>query len=197
MKPKLTLRDPADIAAAVPYLLGFHPADSLVVLGLRGKAVTVVQRWDLVARVEALCSAIAEVLAGSPVDAVLLVGYGDPTRVRRAVRALRDELTAPLRAAVRVTGERCFCELCADCTPVDGLPFDVTETRVAAQATVAGLVALPSREDLVAKVAPVEGAAREAMAAAVRRADDRLAELLNAARTDADPFGGAAIRAEG
>lgn len=197
MKPKLTLREPADIASAVPYLLGFHPADSLVVIGLGGKDVTVVQRWDLVAEVEALCAAIADVLAETPVDAVLLVGYGDPSRVRRAVAALSEGSRAPVVAAVRVEGERCFCELCTECTPEGGVPFDVAGGRIGAQASAAGIATLPSREALVAKVAPLGGIARTAMIAAVRSADERLADLLRSARTAQDPFGGAVLRSEG
>lgn len=46
-QPPLSLRTPADVIAAVPYLLGFHPADSLVVVALRGKRVVFVARGDL------------------------------------------------------------------------------------------------------------------------------------------------------
>ena len=33
---RVTLRGPADLADALPYLLGFHPDDSIVLLGLHG-----------------------------------------------------------------------------------------------------------------------------------------------------------------
>jgi hypothetical protein len=39
--------DPLDLVMIVPYQLGFHPTRSLVVVGLRGKRVHVVQRCDL------------------------------------------------------------------------------------------------------------------------------------------------------
>ncbi|GAB2939386.1 hypothetical protein GCM10027280_29640 [Micromonospora polyrhachis] len=45
--PLLSVRSPADLLAAVPYLLGFHPADSLVVVALREKRVVFVARADL------------------------------------------------------------------------------------------------------------------------------------------------------
>ncbi|MFI9453824.1 DUF4192 domain-containing protein [Amycolatopsis sp. NPDC052450] len=44
------LTDPADLLAAIPYLLGFHPEDSIVVFGLRGpgrKQQGLVMRVDL------------------------------------------------------------------------------------------------------------------------------------------------------
>ncbi|MGW0435279.1 DUF4192 domain-containing protein [Micromonospora sp. NPDC003197] len=45
--PLLSVRSPADLLAAVPYLLGFHPADSLVVVALREKRVVFAARADL------------------------------------------------------------------------------------------------------------------------------------------------------
>ena len=35
-RPTLSLRSPEDLIAIVPYLVGFDPADSLVVIGLKG-----------------------------------------------------------------------------------------------------------------------------------------------------------------
>lgn len=46
-RPTLSVHSPADLIAAVPYLLGFHPADSLVVVALRGTAVAFAARYDL------------------------------------------------------------------------------------------------------------------------------------------------------
>ena len=39
---------PAELLQAVPYLLGFHPADSLVLVGLHGGRLVVTARMDLV-----------------------------------------------------------------------------------------------------------------------------------------------------
>ena len=58
-----------------------------------------------------------------------------------------------------------------------------------AAATLAGQVALPDREALVAQLAPVSGAPREAMRSAAERADERLAALLCDGRADDDPLG--------
>jgi hypothetical protein len=37
MPTPMVLNDPADILSLVPFVLGFHPTDSVVVLGLRGR----------------------------------------------------------------------------------------------------------------------------------------------------------------
>ncbi|WP_157756990.1 DUF4192 domain-containing protein [Plantactinospora sp. KBS50] len=41
------VRSPADLIAAVPFLLGFHPSESLVVVALRGSRVAFAARVDL------------------------------------------------------------------------------------------------------------------------------------------------------
>ncbi|MDQ6849192.1 MAG: DUF4192 family protein [Actinomycetota bacterium] len=45
--PSLQVRGPADLLAAVPYLLGFHPQESLVIIGLADNRVVVTARLDL------------------------------------------------------------------------------------------------------------------------------------------------------
>jgi hypothetical protein len=197
MTPKLTLSDPADIAAAVPYLLGFHPCDSIVVIGLRDGMAAMVQRWDLSEDAEGLAAAMAQTARPSTPTTVLLAGFGPAYLVRPVIRRLCEILPYPVQAAVRVADGRCFCELCDRCTPPGGVPFDVTSSRVAAQATVAGLAALPSRAALADLVAPLGGPDAEAMTAAVARADARLQELLDAARVPGDPAGAQALREQG
>src|ERR1700755_3276949 len=49
--PAVTVRGPADLINAVPYLLGFHPVDSLVVIGMAHGNVVVSIRVDLDAAV--------------------------------------------------------------------------------------------------------------------------------------------------
>ena len=45
--PRIRLRSPADVVAAVPVLLGFHPEHSLVVIGLKTGRVVLTVRVDL------------------------------------------------------------------------------------------------------------------------------------------------------
>ena len=43
----IRLRSPGDVVAVLPYQLGYHPHDSLVVVALRDRAVVLVERVDL------------------------------------------------------------------------------------------------------------------------------------------------------
>jgi hypothetical protein len=83
------VRDPGELLAALPYLLGFHPRDSLVVIafnGPSGRRVGLTQRVDLPApaHVPQVSAAVAAnvLLAGPAAAAVLVVGGGPPPGTR-------------------------------------------------------------------------------------------------------------------
>jgi hypothetical protein len=80
---RVRVRDPGELLAALPYLLGFHPRDSLVVIafdGPSGRRVGLTQRVDLPApaQVPQVGAVLARnVLLGDPAAAaVLVVGGG-------------------------------------------------------------------------------------------------------------------------
>ncbi|GIG89003.1 hypothetical protein Pen02_39390 [Plantactinospora endophytica] len=197
----------------MPYLLGFHPADSLVVIALRGNRVVFVARGDLPdlaatstgsgtpAEVGEAAEQVAAVVARQGVDTTTVIGYGEPARVTPMVGAVTAALGGiglPVLEALRVTGDRYWSYACDDagCCPADGIRFDSSSTQLAAAATFAGQVALPDRDGLVRLIAPVDGPAREAMREATRRAESRLNELLDKA-PPGDLLGRRALRRAG
>ncbi|MFI7574403.1 DUF4192 domain-containing protein [Micromonospora sp. NPDC049497] len=190
--PRLAVRSPADLVAAVPYLLGFHPTDSLVVVAMRGRRVTFAARLDLPAPADPVTPArhLAVVVARQAAETATVLGYGPATRVTPGVDAIRAALAdegIPVLDALRVTDGRYWSYLCAEpeCCPPDGTPYDVSASAVTAAAVFAGQVALPDRAALVAQVAPVQGADRAALTRAAERAERRLTDLLDrASRTD-------------
>ncbi|MGW3807929.1 DUF4192 domain-containing protein [Micromonospora sp. NPDC005113] len=182
---QLSLASPADLLAAVPYLLGFHPTNSVVTVGLTSKRITVASRTDLPdpAQVTGWIASFAPqqiaLLGNVSATAAILVGYGPAPTVTPALDALRPRLLAAgidLLDTLRVTDRRYHSYQCHDprCCPVDGLPFDPTNSATAVHAIVAGQVALPDRTALVASVAPITGPARDAITTATRRARQRL-----------------------
>ncbi|MEN3610265.1 DUF4192 domain-containing protein [Plantactinospora sp. ZYX-F-223] len=206
----LAVRSTTDLLAAVPYLLGFHPADSLVVMALRGNRVVFVARGDLpgttagpAATVEVgeAAAQVAAVVARQRVETTTVIGYGGPARVTPAVDAVTAALGRvglPVLEALRVTGDRYWSYLCgdADCCPAEGRPFDSSTSQLAAAATFAGQVALPDRDALVRRIAPVDGPARDALREAARKAESRLGTLLEKA-PPGDPQGRRALRRAG
>src|SRR5690349_19587406 len=100
--PTLSLSYPADALAAIPYLLGFHPTDSVVVLAIRGRHAVLAARHDLPpggapepapaagdsaaagpgATVAGLVAHLAAAVRQQSATAAIVVGYGPAQRVR-------------------------------------------------------------------------------------------------------------------
>jgi hypothetical protein len=184
MTSTLRLRTPADLLAAVPYMLGFHPDDSVVVLGLRRGALVFELRGDLPSdgHVDEFADYYARLVHRQRVDAALLVGYGSKDAVTPAVTATAAALSRHgivVPEMLRAHQGRYWSYLCTSptCCPPEGTQYDVSSSPIAAQATVFGCEALPSRAELERRLAPLTGAARAAMHAATRRAVAKLTPL--------------------
>jgi hypothetical protein len=176
MRTSLRLRSPADVVVAIPYLIGFHPSESVVVLGCGGETGTYAIRLDLTAK-DALVEHVAALVARRGSADVILAGYGPGDRVTTVVERVRDHLTrhgVRLREALRVEAGRFWSYLCADpiCCPPEGTWVDTSAGPVAAEATAGGLVALPDRRELERMIEPSRG---EGMRQATERAERRLA----------------------
>jgi hypothetical protein len=186
--PPIALRSPADLVAATPYLLGFHPTDSLVVLGFDDRRFVFAVRGGLsdAADPPELMAGDALEAAGRPeISAVAIIGYGPASEVDPMVDALRRSAAERglfVKDALRVDSGRWWSYLCEDprcCTP-EGTPIDHTTSEVAARCAYQGLAAAPSRDHLARLVAPVGGPARTAMTQATDRAEERFRDWLSA-----------------
>lgn len=177
--PDLRLRGPADIVHAIPYLLGFHPHESLVLIGLDGRELVVTARMDLVdlserAVVTETMTAmrrggtreVVAVLVAEPPDA-------DQQRWVGEVRLLFDVAAAAdceLLDVLLVAAGRWRSLVCADpfCCPPEGHEVPAPEqSAVAASATFAGLVAFPDRASLAALLTPRSDTDRTGLAPAL------------------------------
>lgn len=202
-RPRLAVRSPADLIAAVPYLLGFHPADSVVVVAMRGRRIVFAARADLPDAGDPTLPArhLAGVIDRQGPEAATVIGYGTAARVTPTVDAIRQALADAglvVLDALRVTDGRYWSYLCTevDCCPPDGTPYDPGASEVTAAAVFAGQVALPDRAALTAQVAPLGGPVRVAMRQAAERAERRLVRLLDEAPA-ADLLGGRSLRTAG
>ncbi len=143
---RLKLAEPRDILGAVPYLLGYHPTDSVVLVGLRERQLVVTACANLpespqVART--LVRELADELRPGGVQEAILIGYGPDALVRALVPHLGAALAdigTELLDALRSQDGRYWSYLCTDpdCCPPDGQEYDVRDSRSAAEATMAG-----------------------------------------------------------
>lgn len=176
---RLRASEPADLLAVVPYLLGFHPSESVVMVFVRSGRVLLTARVDLPPPGHA--DDLAAELSGlarqhQVVDAVAIVYSSDPVRARRILQGLIGGVTGlSLSEAIFVDGERWWSLLCSPpCCPTEGRPYDVGTHRLAAEAVYAGLAVRSDRSELETLVAgpDVKDAAR-----LERRASSLAAEI--------------------
>jgi hypothetical protein len=170
----LRVRDPGDLIEAVPYLLGFHPRDSLVLVGLDGVRVCVTARVDLVELedVGVLAATVRIMRDGGATHAVGLIydaSVGAAGRHALPRRELIGELGdcadragVDLLDALLVVEGRWWSYKCddGDCCPPEGHEIPGDASPAAATATYAGLVALADRDELSATLEPDDDAAR-------------------------------------
>jgi hypothetical protein len=160
--PSIRLTGPASIIEAVPYLLGFTPADSLVLVGLRGANITVTARIDLndLTRPDALTHLTTALADQAQSSSVLALTYGtprDPDRIANAVAASGMQLLDHLRVA----NGRYWSLTCNEpqCCPTEGRPIP-TDNTVAAEFVGLGASKTDSRSELAAIFTPADTASR-------------------------------------
>ncbi|MBB5874596.1 hypothetical protein F4553_008030 [Allocatelliglobosispora scoriae] len=195
---RIVITDPTELLGIVPYLLGFHPHDSVVLLAMNGERIEFSLRVDLDHPIADTLASVAEVTDFVEIDSMVVIGYG-PDTARPSIEALIAVLTGyglRITQALLVGDGRFRCLLCSDCLPPDGQPVDVSATAAAAQATVHGIVALPSRADVERLAAPVTGDEAEAMLNALGAALDWVLQRPGEA-AERDVIDTALARAEG
>jgi hypothetical protein len=196
-EPRLRLRAPVDILATIPFVMGYHPRDSVIVLGVHGRHLGFTARGDLPppdapGRAHAEWVAyLVELVVAQDCTGVLIAGYGPHERVYPMVTALADgydDAGLAIVEVLRSDNDRFWSYLCRDplCCPPEGTAYDPTSTEVAAEFTLAGRVALPDRDAFERQLRPVAGAARDAIRTATVIAQERLIDLLALPPTEAD-----------
>jgi hypothetical protein len=190
---RVGLASPASVLAIVPSLLGFHPSQSLVVLGVSGprNRVSLTFRYDLPDPPDdELAADIAahacEVLTREAIPAAVLIGYGRADPVAEAARPVIATLLdagVDVIEVLRAEGGRCFTVNCQnpDCCPPEGVPFDPCSHPAAAALKEAGIDVLPDRAALARTLQPPPGTVR-ATRQATNRALRRLDRLVAVAR---------------
>jgi len=147
----LRVREPGDILGVIPYLLGFHPTDSLVATFIRAGQVAVTARIDLgaTADLEALVDQLEMVGERVGTRSLVLVGYSEDPGVRELMRDLADLVPLDLLDVLAVCEDRWWSVCCGGpCCPPEGRPYDITSHPLAAAAVVAGISASSTREEI-------------------------------------------------
>lgn len=187
-----TVQSPDDLLAVVPYVLGFHPEESLVLMTVGGGEDRVHARVDL-PRDEPGTAEVVDTLSRTAqrngARRVALVGYTDDQVLAvELVERLRAELAVhgiDVVEAIRADGERWFSLTgCTDvCCPAEGSPYDIRTHPFTAQCVLEGQVTLRNRQELADSLIGTDPDEFDAVGDAADRAADRLTAAVR------DPFG--------
>ncbi|MFJ5547301.1 DUF4192 domain-containing protein [Streptomyces sp. NPDC093225] len=194
---QITLRSPAELADALPYMLGYHPDDSIVMVAVHGSGGRFGGRlrvgippapdeWeDLAAQAAETLVEGSERRGGRPDGIVVFLcqdpGQGEtPAQVMARLRPLAQRLRlasgaldVPVLEALCLSGGRYWSYCCPDarCCPDEGNPVALPGTSVmAAAATYAGLQVRGSLKELEARLAPLTGPTADEQVRALDRA---------------------------
>lgn len=148
---RLKADQPEDLLALMPYLLGFHPEESLVMMVISERVVKVTVRVDLVDDVDGVAERFGAIAATNQASGVVLVAYSaDPQRADAMLLPVMDRLS-PLKVieAIYTDGRRWWSRSCAgDCCPADGTPYEAASNRLAAEAVFHGMTTCAGRSEL-------------------------------------------------
>ncbi|MFJ4857032.1 DUF4192 domain-containing protein [Streptomyces sp. NPDC088730] len=202
---QITLRGPAELADALPYLMGFHPNDSVVMVALHGGRGRFggrlrlgipqsAQEWPSVAEQLAECLIKGSERRGDRPDAIVVFLCQDPAdgetgnqimeRLRPFAQRLRTAcgaLDVPVLEALCISEDRYWSYCCPDarCCPADGTPLAVPGTSVmAAAATYAGVQVRGSLREMEARLTPPAATASSGQQQALDRAGSALLPKL-------------------
>ncbi|WP_329202373.1 DUF4192 domain-containing protein [Streptomyces sp. NBC_01435] len=183
---QITLRGPAELADALPYLMGFHPNDSVIMVALHGGRGRFggrlrlgipqsPQEWAPVAEQLAECLIKGSERRGERPDAIVIFLCQDPAegesgsrlmeRLRPLAQRLRTAcgaLDVPVLEALCISDGRYWSYCCPDarCCPTEGNQLAMPGTSVmAAAAAYAGIQVRGSLREMETRLAPLKTSA--------------------------------------
>ena len=142
-----TLTSPHDLLAAIPFLIGYHPEDSLVVVSIKDNAVGMAMRIDYPVDIpQGAYDLLASHLQRDFATGALLVAYvpkdrSDGEDVLRDASAALTRIGIATDESLLIQGGRYRSILCQDqnCCPIDGSPIpEISGSRIAVEHVVAG-----------------------------------------------------------
>ena len=142
-----TLTSPHDLLAAIPFLIGYHPQNSLALVSLKSDAVGMAMRVDLPSDLAAESyDLLAAHFIREAAEAALIVAYADekstdPESVLINISAALVRAGIDIKESLIVRDNRFRSMLCSDsscCPPEGNLIPDLDSSRIAAEHVIAG-----------------------------------------------------------
>jgi hypothetical protein len=156
-RSRLKVGQPDELLAIIPYMVGFHPDESIVAVFIKSGHIFLTARMDLPPEpaVDELAEQIDYIAKRHRTHALAIVAYGAASLpTHRLLTRLMDRLGKHKLTDVLYVGHgRWWSLTCAeDCCPLSGTPFDLGSHPVSAAAVFAGLGTRANRQELAASI---------------------------------------------
>jgi hypothetical protein len=156
-RKRLKVRRPDELLAIIPYLIGFHPDESIVAVFSQSGRVVLAARIDLPPESagDDLAAQIEYLAKRHEASALALVAYSAASLpAHRLLTRLMNRLGKHQLADVIYVGHGRWWSLTCeeDCCPLNGTPFDHSSHPLSAAAVFAGLGTCANRQELAASV---------------------------------------------
>ncbi|MBM3656327.1 MAG: DUF4192 domain-containing protein [Actinobacteria bacterium] len=162
-----TLTTPKDLLSAVPFLIGFNPQDSIVLLSLKNAAIAMAIRIDFPTQISGdELRVLTSHLSRDNAESAIAIFYKSPIgesqkEVISAVLAAISDYGLSLREVITVEQNRYRSLICEDqvCCPEEGneLP-ELIESRVAAEQVAEGRpIPYATLEQLIESISALDG----------------------------------------
>lgn len=143
-----TLTSAHDLITAIPFLIGFHPTNSLVLISIKDGAIGLAMRIDLPAQLETeQIDLLAHHFLRDESEAALLVAYmpdhrddGDSVLISLGAGLIRNGID--IQESIVVQADRYRSIICRDincCPPAGKMMPDIDNSEIAAEHVVAGI----------------------------------------------------------
>jgi hypothetical protein len=172
-----TLTSPHDLLAAIPFLIGYHPENSLVLVALKDDNVGMAMRVDMPTDIAPESyDLLASHFQREAADAALIVAYVDsetdpePVLINTSAALLRAGIS--IKESLIVSDGRYRSMLCHDsecCSPLGSPIPDIDSSRIAAEHVIAGHpMPFANVSGLVQSIAALPSAMEESWQSEVR-----------------------------
>lgn len=171
-----TLTSPHDLLSAIPFLIGFQPSDSIVLISLRDDLVDLAIRVDFPEQITKRdLSKLCRHIKGTGAQAVVVAFYLPPDidAHNPVITDIHEKLISSkieIRESLLITGDRWRSLLCRDlqCCPAGGSPTPILEdSQIAAEQVALG------------RPLPFSDAAAMSASIAALPLDEELSKLIN------------------
>lgn len=178
-----TLTSPHDLLAAIPFLIGYHPTDSLVLVSLKDESVGMAMRVDYPLKIAEESSsqayeALVHHLVREGAEGALIVAYvpdshTDGEEVLGNLATALGRSNIQVRESLLIRNGRWRSVLCgdSDCCPAQGRPLpDISASRIAVEQVALGRpMPFTDSEGLADSISPLPLAHDGAFAQSVSR----------------------------